>query len=152
MRALEFNTIMNELLERPDIIKPVPLFAPDQVVYVKPTRRVQANTKHPQIGSPYETDLKILEVNRSKFATTHIYKLYSPSTGYVSIGEDELVSGQDKLQYMYKDYREATMGIDALPFFTLGEKVLVYNNNVHNLFGTSIVPLTKELNNHLTSI
>jgi hypothetical protein len=149
MRAVEFNAIMKELMEDDTIIKSVPLFTTDQVVYVKPSRRIPPSGRHPQIGSHYETDLKILEINKSTFGTSFVYKLFSPTTSYITINEEDLITGQDKLKYLYADYREAVLNIDALPFFSFGERVLVYNNNVHNLFGTSVVPLTSELSKHL---
>jgi hypothetical protein len=138
-------SLLNALELHPHVIRPVPRFSVDDIVFLAPKPGKIPSIGWPAVGTDYEKDLKILSVNPTQYKLGYSYQVYTPSVGTLTIGERHVLSVNDRIKYLHPDYFESMIGFDASPFFRDGETVRVYDGKVHNLNGTVIVPLTDEL-------
>jgi hypothetical protein len=142
---VSFEDYSEYLKEKGKPLQAEPLFKPDQVVYVKPSPRHRPSHEYPSVGSQYETDVKILKSECSTFGNHIKYQTYIPKSGYNEFQEEDLILASDRLKYLYKDFKEAIMSIDAQPFFKKEEIVKIFDGYVYNKDETVVVKLNNEL-------
>jgi hypothetical protein len=143
--VVAYEDYLDYLKEKGKPTQPVPLYQADQVLYVKPSPRNRACHEYPAIGSQYETDVKVLSSDASTFGNHIYYQVYIPKAGYSQIKEDDLIPANGRLKYLYKDFKEAVMSINAEPFFKKEEVVKIFDGYVYNQDETVVVKLNNEL-------
>lgn len=144
-----YRPIFEQHLSSYDGPKPDAKFAVDNIVYLKPNAARPANQQRPALGSKYESDLKIISVIPTAFKFSYSYLVYAPNAGEVIFYEEDLVSPADKIKYTYADYSEAVVINDMSPFFAIGDKVIMYNNLLHNQDHSVIVPFNAIIANNI---
>lgn len=143
--VVAYEDYLDYLKEKGKAPEPVPMYKPDQVLYVKPHPKHKPGNDYPSIGSEFETDVKVIDVDISEFGSVITYRCYTPNEGYVQFREDNLTTAAERLKYIHKDFKEATVKIDAEPFFKKNETVKIFDGWVHSMDEEVIVKLNNEL-------
>lgn len=121
------------------------LYHVDQIVFVRPLPGQRSSSEWPAVGSPYETDIKIIEVHSSRFGSVIKYKAYIPYVGYRNFNQESLMTAKEKERIVHDDFKEYFVNEDSLPFFKKGERVKVYGGYVYNMNETVIIEITDEI-------
>jgi hypothetical protein len=128
-------------------------FKDGDVVYLAPQPGKTASQSTPYVGSEFETDMKVINVTKSKFGSAIRYTVYIPKYGYRELRPTEkLITREERSKYLYKDYKNVTANIDMKPFFSKDEKLKIFDGWVYNESETTIVKLTPTLLSNLTDV
>jgi hypothetical protein len=147
---------MTDLLAEDDFkgcgyVIPQPKLRVDQVMYVRPGVRTPSE-EYPAVGSTYETDVKIIEVLSSQFGASILYRVYSPQYGYLKLHQDHLITPSERLNYLYKDFKQFSMEEDCSPFFKKGEIVYLFDGFISNKKESVMVKMNDDLQKLLKTI
>lgn len=120
----------NEVKSRMErTIKP---YEPGTIVYIRPGALSTEGNNWPAIGTPYETDLKVIDAVCSKFASICRYNLFNPVTQtYLTAKHEQLVTPSEKMKYKCSQVYLSTQEVTGIikkgeAFYKLGE--YLYND------------------------
>lgn len=126
-----------------------PIYRVDQVLYVKPSPLIQASGSYPSVGSSYETDVKVLDIRRSKIGISISYEVWSPMYGKLLLSERNLITADKKQAYIHKDFKQAVVLQNLLPLFSELEEVKIFDGFVYNHDESVAIKLSSNLEQYL---
>lgn len=119
---IDVNNVKPAKPKEPEQIVVEPKFKVGEIVYIKFSPRISTNCQdYPMIGSKYEIDCKIIDLN-SSFGS-HTYELMSGNGYRILVSETELVAPKDVLARRAKISYSLIFPCHPLPAGALFHKV-----------------------------